>query len=67
MTQTDADQWNLHLAVVLYTTCAIPIWGLLLFSEREQFVMTGGQAGVITPTTNIRSLSRFEMDLILIN
>ena len=66
MTQTEADPVEIiassNRAVHLHSVLPIT-QGLLLFSEREQFVLTGGQAGVITPATaNIRSLSRFEMD-----
>lgn len=66
MTQTDADPVEIIASSnrAVHLNAVLPITqGLLLFSEREQFVMTGGQAGVITPSTaNVRSLSQFEMD-----
>lgn len=40
--------------------------GLMLHSQREQFVITGGRDGIITPATaSIKSVSRFEMNNVI--
>ena len=69
MTTSDADPIDLIASstqeIRLFSTLGLT-QGLLLFSEREQFVMTAGSDGVLTPATaSIRSLSRLEMDTII--
>lgn len=66
MTQSDADPVDLVASSLqpITLTGVLPVTqGLLLFSQREQFLMTGGSDGLITPSAGtIRSISSFEMD-----
>ena len=65
LTTTDADPIDLTASslrdVSLFAVQPMT-QGLLLFSTREQFIMTAGQSGVLTPSTAaIRSISEYEM------
>ena len=66
MTATEADPVDLvcsSLQPVKLFAVEPMTQGLLLFSDKEQFILTGGQNGVITPSTaSVESLSTFEMD-----
>lgn len=65
LTQTDADPIDLTASslqdVTLFAVQPLT-QGLVLFSTREQFLMTAGTDGVLTPATAaIRSISTYEM------
>lgn len=65
LTLTDADPIDLTASSLndVYLFAVQPTTqGLLLFGTREQFVMTSGTNGVLSPSTaSIRSLSTYEM------
>lgn len=65
LTTSDADPIDLTCTSMqdVYLFAVQPMTqGLVLFSTREQFVMTAGTNGVLTPATaSIRSVSRYEM------
>jgi hypothetical protein len=65
LTTTDADPIDLTASSLqdVYLFAVQPMTqGLLLFSTREQFIMTAGTNGVLTPSTAaIRSVSTYEM------
>lgn len=69
MTATEADPIDVVCSslqpIVLFAVEPMT-QGLLLFSDREQFILTAGQNGVITPATaSVQSLSTFEMDEVI--
>lgn len=65
MTASDADPIDLTASSMtdVFLFAVQPMTqGLVLFSTREQFVMTAGNDGVLTPSTaSIRSVSTYEM------
>ena len=65
LTTSDADPIDLTCSSLrdVFLFAVQPMTqGLLLFSTREQFIMTAGTNGVLTPSTaSIRSVSQYEM------
>jgi len=65
LTTSDADPVDLTCTSMqdVYLFAVQPMTqGLVLFSTREQFIMTAGQNGVLSPSTaSIRSVSKYEM------
>ena len=64
-TQTDADPIDLSCATIrpAILHSVIPTaQGLMLFSKNQQFLMSGGSGGTLTPTTtSINAVSNYEM------